>query len=165
MFELQLPNYSVIFLLQLTLWISCQMPVSNKLLHKGACSWWGKKKLTVSSIWRCDHQQAHNWLWTTMWGSLMFGISSCWKGQVYHIQCSPLTGNDNCNIHSVLKCSTPAAFVAKLHWATQEKVTLFIFLSPTFIEFQSKMGEESSWRFVFNVFSLVCQHFMNLIVL
>lgn len=54
---------------------------------------------------------------------------------------SPLTGNEDwCNICSVLKCSTPAAFVAKLHWATQVKLTLFIFFSPSFYRVPKQNG-------------------------
>lgn len=89
-FGLLLSNYFIIFLLQMTLWLSCQLPVSKKLLHKDACSWWGKKfnHLSVSSTWRCDHQQAHNWLWTALWGAVMCGIGSCWTGQVCQAVCS-----------------------------------------------------------------------------
>lgn len=93
----------------MTLWISCQMALSKNLFHKD-----GKKRaqhLRVFCVWRCDHQQEHDWLGTTLWGSIVFGIA----GKDGCIEGWALTGNDGqCSIGSGLNCSTWAVLLAKL---------------------------------------------------
>lgn len=93
----------------MTLWISCQMALSKNLFHKD-----GKKRaqhLRVFCVWRCDHQQEHDWLGATLWGSIVFGIA----GKDGCIEGWALTGNDGqCSIGSGLNCSTWAVLLAKL---------------------------------------------------